>query len=170
MIENNELVKIGKVFEKEVYEFLLDRFDEVEWISQIYWTSKTDFVCKKEGKIYLIDAKLNPTGRYIHKVLDFVVTKINGEIILVDVKLLRKNIKERVDKNAMKKEKLVLLLKEDENGLTIQDIADKTQLTRNTVANVLGYLIGEGKLEIREIGNAKLHYWKKINKKEVKHE
>lgn len=53
------------------------------------------------------------------------------------------------------------LLKDSPQGLTIQDLADKTKLARNTVKIVLAELQGEDKIEIREVGQAKLHYWRR---------
>lgn len=53
------------------------------------------------------------------------------------------------------------LLKENKRGLTIQDISDQTKLSRNTVMIILANLTGENKIEVREVGQAKLHYWKK---------
>jgi DNA-binding IclR family transcriptional regulator len=52
------------------------------------------------------------------------------------------------------------LLKDSPQGLTIQDLADKTKLARNTVKIILAQLQGENKIEIREVGQAKLHYWR----------
>ena len=57
-----------------------------------------------------------------------------------------------------KKEIITNTLKEHSDGLTIQELVDKTSVTRNTVATVLAELKGEGRLRIREIGQAKLHF------------
>jgi len=59
------------------------------------------------------------------------------------------------------------LLKDHPEGLTIQYIADKTELARNTVSIILAALKGEGKIEIKEKGPSKLHIWN-WNKKEIK--
>ena len=53
------------------------------------------------------------------------------------------------------------LLKQNKRGLTIQNISDETKLTRNTISIILAELKGEKKIEVREVGNAKLHYWGK---------
>lgn len=53
------------------------------------------------------------------------------------------------------------LLKDSPQGLTIQDLADKTKLARNTVKIILAGFQGENKIEIREVGQAKLHYWRR---------
>ena len=59
-----------------------------------------------------------------------------------------------------KKEIITKMLEEHSDGLTIQELVDKTNVTRNTVATVLAELKGEGRLRIREIGQAKLHFIK----------
>ena len=51
------------------------------------------------------------------------------------------------------------LLKSHTQGLTIQDIMNKTGLARHTVLARLHVLIGEGKVKVRQINMAKLHYW-----------
>lgn len=53
------------------------------------------------------------------------------------------------------------ILKKDNRGLTIQELSEKTNTSRITAAMALMKLNGEGVLEIREIGNCKLHYLKK---------
>ena len=60
-----------------------------------------------------------------------------------------------------KKELTIGLLKKDTDGLTIIEIANKLKVSRNTVPVILAELKGEGKLRIRPVGKAKLHYWKK---------
>lgn len=49
------------------------------------------------------------------------------------------------------------LLKNNPAGLTIQDISELLKTTRITVSIALAELKGEDKLDIREVGNAKLH-------------
>lgn len=57
-----------------------------------------------------------------------------------------------------KKEAVVRLLKKDTEGLTIIEIAKELKISRNTVPVILAELKGEGKLRIRPVGKAKLHY------------
>lgn len=57
------------------------------------------------------------------------------------------------------KEKIIEVLKENSDGLTISEIARETNTTRHTASIALAELRGEGKIKIREVGNAKLHYW-----------
>ena len=57
------------------------------------------------------------------------------------------------------KEKVIEALKKHKEGLTIQDLANLTNLSRNTVTTILAELRGQGKIRMREIGMAKLHYW-----------
>ncbi|HEY0090084.1 MAG TPA: hypothetical protein VGB37_14655 [Candidatus Lokiarchaeia archaeon] len=58
------------------------------------------------------------------------------------------------------KEKVEKLLKENKQGLIIQDISDKLNFSRITISIALAELRGENKIEIREIGQAKLHFLK----------
>ena len=51
------------------------------------------------------------------------------------------------------------LLKSHDEGLTISDIMGYTKLARHTVLARLHRLIGEGKVRMRQINMAKLHYW-----------
>lgn len=50
------------------------------------------------------------------------------------------------------------LLREDTRGLTIQEIADSTKVSRITAAAALAKLVGAGHIDVRVIGNCKLHY------------
>ncbi len=50
------------------------------------------------------------------------------------------------------------ILKKDTRGLTIQELADKTNVSRITVAMALMNLEGAKIIEARVIGNCKLHY------------
>lgn len=50
------------------------------------------------------------------------------------------------------------ILKEDTRGLTIQEISDRTKVSRITASMALMKLDGAGFLDIRVIGNCKLHY------------
>jgi DNA-binding transcriptional ArsR family regulator len=51
------------------------------------------------------------------------------------------------------------LLKKNKDGMTIIEIAEALDISRNTVAVALAELKGAGLVRIREIGRAKLHYW-----------
>jgi len=59
------------------------------------------------------------------------------------------------------KEKVVGVLKQNLHGLSVSEIARKLDTTRITVALVLAELKGEGKVLVRMVGVAKLHYLKK---------
>lgn len=63
----------------------------------------------------------------------------------------------------IKKIKTILL--EDTRGLTIQELADKTKVSRVTAGMALMKLEGQGVIEVRVVGNCKLHYWKDDRKK-----
>jgi DNA-binding CsgD family transcriptional regulator len=59
-----------------------------------------------------------------------------------------------------KKRLVINLLKKNRDGLTTVEIARLLKISRNTVAVALAELKGEGKLRIRPVGVARLHYWK----------
>jgi DNA-binding transcriptional ArsR family regulator len=50
------------------------------------------------------------------------------------------------------------ILRKDTRGLTIQELALKTSVSRITVSIALAKLEGAGKIDARIIGNCKLHY------------
>ena len=52
------------------------------------------------------------------------------------------------------------ILKKDTRGLTIQELSKKTKVSRITTSVALAKLEGLGELEVRIIGNCKLHYKK----------
>lgn len=58
-----------------------------------------------------------------------------------------------------KKELVVDLLKRNRDGLTVVEIARELGISRNTVAVALAELVGAGKIRVRPVGIAKLHYW-----------
>jgi len=61
-------------------------------------------------------------------------------------------------RNVVWKDVIVDILKKNPAGLTISEIAEKAATSRHTVSVVLAELKGEGRLSIREVGAAKLHY------------
>ena len=60
-----------------------------------------------------------------------------------------------------KKELVSDLLKRDNEGLTIIEIASKLKISRNTASIALAELRGAGFIRVRPVGKAKLHYWNK---------
>ncbi len=56
---------------------------------------------------------------------------------------------------------IVEILREDTRGLTIQELSEKTNVSRITTALALMKLEGAEKIDVRVIGNCKLHYLKK---------
>lgn len=56
------------------------------------------------------------------------------------------------------------ILKEDSRGLTIQELSEKTKVSRITAALALAKLEGQGLINVRIIGNCKLHYLKGVLK------
>ena len=64
-------------------------------------------------------------------------------------------------KELSKKEAVIKLLKRNTDGFTIIEIAKELKISRNTVPVILAELKGEGRIRIRPVGKAKLHYIKK---------
>ena len=59
-----------------------------------------------------------------------------------------------------KKKQIENIIKKNPEGLTIQQIVDKSGFSWNTVTKILAMIEGRGNLRIREVGRAKLHYLK----------
>ena len=53
------------------------------------------------------------------------------------------------------------ILGKDERGLTIQELSEKIKVSRITVSMALMKLEGARIIDVRSIGNCKLHYLKK---------
>jgi DNA-binding transcriptional ArsR family regulator len=51
-------------------------------------------------------------------------------------------------------------LRKGKDGYTVSELAEKLEMSRNTVANALAFLEGARKVTVRKVGNAKLYYWK----------
>jgi len=58
-------------------------------------------------------------------------------------------------------EEIKKILKEDTRGLTIQELSEKTKVSRITASIALAKLEGAEEIDVRVIGNCKLHYLKK---------
>ena len=57
-------------------------------------------------------------------------------------------------------EKIKKILSGDTRGLTIQELSDTTKVSRITASLALAKLEGQGLIDIRIVGNCKLHYLK----------
>ncbi|MBU1976861.1 MAG: hypothetical protein KKA62_02805 [Nanoarchaeota archaeon] len=57
-------------------------------------------------------------------------------------------------------EQIKVILTRDTRGLTIQELSEKTKVSRITAAMALMKLDGAGLIDVRVIGNCKLHYLK----------
>jgi KaiC/GvpD/RAD55 family RecA-like ATPase len=64
------------------------------------------------------------------------------------------------DKKDKTKIKITDLLRSHSQGLTIKEIMEKVKLARHTILSRLHNLIGQGKVTVRQVNMAKLHYWK----------
>ena len=56
-------------------------------------------------------------------------------------------------------EKIKHILLEDTRGLTIQELADQTKVSRVTCGMALMKLEGREVIDVRVIGNCRFHYW-----------
>ena len=61
------------------------------------------------------------------------------------------------------------ILRKDTRGLTIQEISQLTHVSRITASLALAKLEGASVIEVRVIGNCKLHYLKKETRKLIIH-
>jgi len=52
------------------------------------------------------------------------------------------------------------ILQKDTRGLTVKELAEQTKVSRITASIALARLEGKGLIEVRIIGNCRLHYWK----------
>lgn len=57
-------------------------------------------------------------------------------------------------------EEIKEILRKDTRGLTIQELSKSTKVSRITAAMALMKLEGAGVIDVRVIGNCKLHYWR----------
>ncbi|GAG81358.1 unnamed protein product [marine sediment metagenome] len=57
------------------------------------------------------------------------------------------------------KERVEGLLKDNPQGLTIEETSSRAKLSRNTIKLILAELKGEKKIIERRVGMAKLIYW-----------
>lgn len=63
------------------------------------------------------------------------------------------------------REMIEKLLKESKDGMSIQDLSNKTKLNRQTISVILAELRGEGLIRLIKFGMLKIHKWEeeKIN-------
>ncbi len=66
--------------------------------------------------------------------------------------------------NKTKKRLVEDILRKNTEGLTTTEIASLLKISRNTATVALAELKGADKIRIREVGMAKLHYWKEEKK------
>ena len=57
------------------------------------------------------------------------------------------------------REKIITELKKNSTGYTISELSKKLNLSRQTVANCFAFLEGAQKVNIRNVGMAKIYYW-----------
>ena len=57
-------------------------------------------------------------------------------------------------------DKIKNILRKDTRGLTIQEISDAVKFSRITASLALARLEGAGLIDIRVLGNCRLHYWR----------
>ena len=56
------------------------------------------------------------------------------------------------------RERILVLVSERNYGLTIEEVSTELKMNRATASKYLAVLEAEGKILVREIGKAKLHY------------
>ena len=56
------------------------------------------------------------------------------------------------------------IIKKDTRGLTIQELSKLTKVSRITTSMALMKLEGMGLIDVRVIGNCKLHYLREVDK------
>lgn len=61
----------------------------------------------------------------------------------------------------MDRDIVVKELKARKEGYTISELALKLKVSRHTIANVFAFLEGAEKVSIRQVGMAKIYYWRK---------
>lgn len=61
------------------------------------------------------------------------------------------------------REKILEILHKDRRGLTIQEIADALKISRITASIALAKLDGLGVVDVRIVGNCRLHYLRRKN-------
>jgi len=59
------------------------------------------------------------------------------------------------------KEKIIDLLRKEPEGLLIKELAEKSGISRYTARVILAELFGARAVKVRNIGKAKMHYWRK---------
>ena len=57
-------------------------------------------------------------------------------------------------------EQIIQILRKDTRGLTIQELSELTHVSRITTMVALAKLEGQEKIDVRVVGNCKLHYLK----------
>lgn len=75
-------VEIGKKFEAECYEYLKKKYDKVEWLSKIKFHSTGDFICYKNNKSFLFDARKSKLHG-VHYNVDKIITKKKGKFTII---------------------------------------------------------------------------------------
>lgn len=71
---------------------------------------------------------------------------------------MKKRERQKMRKSERIIKEIIKILKEDRRGLTIQEISEKTKVSRITASIALARLEGMGEIDVRIIGNCKLHY------------
>lgn len=64
-----------------------------------------------------------------------------------------------MDKMSANKDVIIGLLKDNPQGLTIEDLASRAKLNRITVRTILQGLLGSKEITQRIVGQAKINYW-----------
>jgi len=62
------------------------------------------------------------------------------------------------------RDKIIKDLKKNPNGFTVSELSKKLNFSRQTIANCFAFLEGARKVNIRQVGMAKIYFWEKGGK------
>lgn len=58
------------------------------------------------------------------------------------------------------RKKIISELKKNPAGFTVSELSKKIKLSRQTIANSFAFLEGAKKVKIRQVGMAKIYFWR----------
>lgn len=102
----------------------------------------------------LFSKKYDNRKIYKHPIL-FISVSINITNTIISAGKMDKS-----DKSEQILRKIKEILKKDTKGMTIQELSEEVKSPRITTAMALAKLEGAELINVRVVGNCKLHYWK----------
>ena len=64
----------------------------------------------------------------------------------------------------MDREPVIRELKKKKEGYTVSELASKLKVSRHKISNIFAFLEGGKKIIIRQVGMAKIYYWRENEK------